>query len=191
MQYNLGRTTTYATGGIIFGIAGKGLALANLQQHFSIALGSLMVLSVFVPMLNRQFNTIQPRFFSTFSLLKSTFRKYMTADKKGALYIIGLLNGLLPCGMVYLAIAGSLLTNSPLEGALYMAFFGLGTIPIMTLISIGQYPVSARFKKKAAQFIPTLIVFFGVLFILRGLNLEIPYLSPSLHHSLENTTSCY
>jgi sulfite exporter TauE/SafE len=95
-----------------------------------------------------------------------------------SLFFIGLLNGLLPCGLVYMAIAGALATGSSTSGALFMFIFGVGTLPMLFAISILGNSISLKLRRKMTKLIPVAVMFIGVLFILRGLGLGIPYISP-------------
>ena len=97
-----------------------------------------------------------------------------------SLWIIGLLNGLLPCGLVYMAVAGAIVSSTMTQGALYMASFGLGTIPVMLSLSLLGNVVSLQFRNKIRRIIPIFIIIIGILFILRGMNLGIKYISPKL-----------
>ena len=89
-----------------------------------------------------------------------------------------MLNGLLPCGLVYMAIAGAIGTGGIVEGSLYMFLFGLGTIPMLLAISLAGNILSLTVRNNINKLIPVLVVIVGLLFILRGLSLGIPYLSP-------------
>ena len=95
-----------------------------------------------------------------------------------SLFFIGLANGLLPCGLVYIAIAGAIGTGEVIYGSLYMLMFGLGTIPMMLSIAIAGNVISVAVRNKINKLIPVLVVMVGVFFILRGLSLGIPFLSP-------------
>ena len=95
-----------------------------------------------------------------------------------SLFFIGLLNGLLPCGLVYMAIAGAIGLGNVTEGSLYMILFGIGTIPMLLTISLAGNIMSLAVRKKINKLIPVMVVIVGLLFILRGLSLGIPYLSP-------------
>ena len=96
-----------------------------------------------------------------------------------AIFSIGFLNGFLPCGLVYMALIGSISTGNALQGALYMTLFGLGTVPMMTAaLLLGNF-VNLTLRKKIQKAIPVFVVIIGLLFILRGLGLGIPFISPS------------
>jgi hypothetical protein len=98
---------------------------------------------------------------------------------------MGMINGLLPCGLVYIALAASIAGGSLQSGALYMLVFGLGTFPVMLLLSLAGNIISPRVRLKIYKMVPVFVVVLGLLFILRGMNLGIPYLSPDLGSSGE------
>ena len=79
---------------------------------------------------------------------------------------------------VTIAIAGAIGTGEVVYGSLYMLMFGLGTIPMMLSIAIAGNVLSVAIRKKINRLIPVLVVIVGVFFILRGLSLGIPFLSP-------------
>jgi sulfite exporter TauE/SafE len=177
--YNLGRTITYGVLGLIFGLIGKGIALGGFQQWTSIILGVIMILSVIFPALFRQVN-IEKATYSMVSRLKGVFGKMFSLRTYRSLFTIGLLNGFLPCGLVYMALAGAIVSGEVRSGVIYMVVFGLGTIPIMLGVSVLGKIVSMRFRNTMRKVIPIFIVLIGILFILRGMNLGIKYVSPKL-----------
>ena len=178
LLYNIGRVITYSFLGLLFGILGKNLNMLGLQQITSIAFGAIMILVVITP---AQIKNSLSRF-SLFSAangwLKKGFAKLISKESTGSFFLIGILNGFLPCGFVYVGIAGALVTGSLLNGVIYMFLFGLGTIPVMFLTSLFPAVVGAKNRVKIRKWIPVLLLILGVIFILRGLNLGIPMLSP-------------
>jgi sulfite exporter TauE/SafE len=181
LLYNTGRIITYGLLGIIFGLAGMGFALGGVQQWVSIALGSLMILAVLVPRIGAAGKRVSGYTDRLTGLLKKPLIRLFKAKTYRSLFFIGLLNGFLPCGLVYIALAGALVMSKYYEGALYMIFFGLGTIPMLLAISVAGNIISARLRTKLTKVIPFIIILLGILFILRGLNLGIPYISPKLN----------
>ncbi len=177
LLYNLGRTATYAFMGLFAGLLGHVLQLGGLQQTVTIALGILLIATLFLNtrhmpdwVLNRFYRPVQ-----------RGLGKLLQRRGKLGLFQVGLLNGLLPCGLVYAALAGAALQPGALRGALYMALFGLGTVPMMFAISMGGLTLrSTRFKPVLQYLVPALTLTAGVLLILRGLSLGIPYISPDL-----------
>jgi sulfite exporter TauE/SafE len=135
LLYNLGRMTTYAALGLVFGLVGRSFAVFGYQQKLSIALGILILISLVIPKLLNTKNGLVRLNSKMMSSLRSSMSKLLFNGNPGSLYAIGLLNGLLPCSMVYLALAGSIATGDAFRGALFMAVFGAGTIPAMWTIS--------------------------------------------------------
>jgi len=180
--YNFGRILTYGILGLLFGLLGKSFALAGWQNILSVTLGIGILLFLFFP----RFSAIPIKMGPIIHLLeklKSNIRKQFGVHTKQSLLFIGLLNGLLPCGLVYLGIAGSIATGDALNGALFMIAFGLGTFPAMLTITVLKDYINIRFREKIRKAIPVFVSIMAVLLILRGLNLGIPYVSPSVHTS--------
>ncbi len=178
LLYNSGRIITYGILGALFGLLGRGIQLAGLQQWASIGLGIIMILSVVFPVLFREKIQVDKIFTGYASRLIGSFRKLFMKTSLGSLLLIGLLNGLLPCGLVYMAIAGAINTNDVVMGIAFMMVFGIGTTPALLLVSLVGNIISISFRNKVRRIIPIFIVILGILFILRGMNLGIPYVSP-------------
>ncbi|GAF01707.1 sulfite exporter TauE/SafE family protein [Saccharicrinis fermentans] len=173
--YNMGRTVTYGLMGAVFGLIGQGLSLVGFQQWISVVMGALMIISVLLPSL---FKKVKGGNIPLAGWVRKGIQKLFMKKSFGRLFFIGLLNGLLPCGLVYLAIAGAIGTGDVGTGTLFMILFGLGTLPLMLGISLLGDMVSVSLRKKMNKAIPVLVVVIGVLFVMRGLSLGIPYLSP-------------
>lgn len=178
--YNLGRILTYSIMGALFGLFGSRLVLFGLQQDLSIAFGVIILLYVLTPrkIKTKVANTFIYR--ETTNFIKSRFASMISKKSNSSLFTIGVLNGLLPCGFVYVGIAGAVSTVDWISGALYMALFGLGTFPVMFATAMFGKIINVNFKRKVAKLIPVFAVLLALIFILRGLNLGIPYLSPKL-----------
>nr|WP_315240520.1 sulfite exporter TauE/SafE family protein [uncultured Flavobacterium sp.] len=179
ITYHLGRLTAYATIGLIFGLLGRGFFLAGLQQKMSIFIGLAMIAVVLIPeRIFSKYNFSKP-VYKVISNIKSTLGKQFKNKSYKSLFTIGLLNGFLPCGMVYVALFGAIAMQSAGFGILYMLLFGLGTIPLMTIVVYIHSLLKLPFRNKIQKAIPYVAIVIGVLFILRGLGLGIPYVSPS------------
>ncbi len=177
LWYNIGRTVTYAGLGVIFGILGASFSLAGFQKWVSIIMGVFMIASVIFPKINQMLykGTGNSKFMNS---IKKQLSKYFQQASYKSLFITGLLNGLLPCGMVYMALAGAVGVGNLQGAVLFMILFGLGTIPMMFLLSmIGNF-ATIKLKHAINKIIPYVVVIVGALFILRGLNLGIKYISP-------------
>ena len=176
--YNLGRTLTYGIMGAIFGLLGQGVAMIGFQQKVSVIMGSLMIISVLFPALFRNQYSMEKSWLSFVGKLKSTIGKMFSIRSFSSLLFIGMLNGLLPCGLVYMALAGAIGTGGVVTGSLYMIMFGLGTLPMLLGITLAGNMMGLALRNKINKLIPVLVVLVGIFFILRGLSLGIPYLSP-------------
>ena len=178
LVYNLGRIITYGGLGAIFGLLGRGIKLAGLQQWASITIGIIMIITVLFPFIFRKGIKIDNLFSGYAGRLTGSFRKLFSVHSFGSLFLLGILNGLLPCGLVYVAIAGAINTNDVLLGIAFMMLFGLGTAPMLLGISLAGNLISMGLMKKISKIVPAFIVILGILFILRGMSLGIPYISP-------------
>lgn len=183
ISYNLGRVSTYSILGAAFGYFGKTIFVAGFQQQLSILIGILM-LSFFLP--NRVFSWSPIQKVTHF--LMKTFKKIFPINSPFGFVLLGLLNGLLPCGFVYMALAGACATSTPTEGAIFMAFFGLGTAPMMFSISILPKFLSNTNRLFINKYLPVYTFILAGFFILRGLNLGIPYLSPRFEKQVSSQT---
>ncbi len=184
--YNLGRTITYGFIGGLTGLLGQGLILAGTQQWVSIFTGILLILSVIIPLsISKRIQDLG-LFTGLTGYVKNKLGKLLGAGERNSLILIGLLNGFLPCGLVYVALAGALNTGNAFNAMLYMVIFGLGTLPVMLAVSVFGKLINVSVRRKVSRVIPVFVFFLGVLFILRGMNLGIKYISPSLRH---NTTT--
>lgn len=190
--YNLGRTLMYGAMGAVFGLIGQGIFLLGFQRWVSISMGALMILSVIIPFLfkkNRfkQFDWLAGR-------IRSGMQKGFKMRSYWGMFLIGMLNSLLPCGLVYMAIVGAMALGNVYYSSLYLILFGLGTLPMMLTISLIGNALTINLRNNINKVVPFVVVVIGVLFIFRGLCLGIPYLSPSKEklemtiHSSSNPT---
>ncbi len=173
--YQLGRIATYGLLGVAAGIIGKSIFLAGLQRWLSIALG----VSILIGFLLSKKVALSAPVVRLVMQLKSAMSAQMRRRGFRSLILLGMLNGLLPCGLVYVAMAGAVSRGSLLEGIAYMAMFGLGTLPTMLGISLSgkMFPLAFRLKLRSA--IPVGVCLLAGLLILRGLALGIPFVSPA------------
>jgi uncharacterized protein len=184
LTYHFGRLTAYGSMGLFFGLLGKGFFMAGIQQKLSIVIGIVMIVVVLIPEKSfAKYNFSKP-IYRLISNLKQKLGSQFKNKTYKSLFMIGLFNGFLPCGMVYVALFGAIAMQSPQLGVLYMILFGLGTVPLMSSVVYLNSFLSLPVRNKIQKIIPYVAVFIGVLFILRGLGLGIPYVSP-------NTTSLF
>lgn len=179
--YNLGRIISYAIMGGIFGWVGQKISFWGFQQGLSIFLGSLIIFFIFLPAkIKNQFLVYSP-VQKIISPLKLSIGKLFKQKSLPAFLTIGVLNGFLPCGFVYMGLAGAAAVADPVTGMLVMIFFGLGTFPAMLAVSVFGKFINPGFRQKLRKLTPVFAILLAMIFILRGLNLGIPYLSPKMN----------
>jgi len=176
LLYNLGRIMTYCILGVVFGLAGQGLALAGLQKWVSLIAGAAILLSLVV---SSRIGLGRPITKSVMWLKKGVGR-LLQQKTFGALFLLGSLNGLLPCGLVYVAAAAAATTGSLHMGVMSMAMFGLGTLPMMLGLGLAGRKLQGLFSIRLQNLVPVSLAVLGVLLVLRGMELGIPYISPVL-----------
>lgn len=178
--YHSGRLLSYMIIGALFGLLGSSFQLFGLQQILSITMGVLMLLILILP--TRTFNkyNLSKPLYRLISKVKNALGKELKKKRSDTFLSIGFLNGFLPCGLVYMAVLGAIATGELLQGSIYMLFFGLGTIPLMSLsVYLGNF-IKAKSRQRLQRIVPVFVAIVAVLFILRGLGLGIPFISPEL-----------
>ena len=191
LSYHLGRLFSYSLIGLLFGFLGKGFYFFGFQQQLSIIVGVSMILVVIFPAFFSKVN-FSKSITKVISKVKNALGKELKKKRNDTFLTIGFLNGFLPCGLVYMAVFGALATTNAFLGSLYMLIFGLGTIPLMTaVVYLGNF-TKGSLRKNIQKMIPIVVVIIGVLFILRGLGLGIPYISPApVVDFVSNNSSCH
>jgi uncharacterized protein len=179
LAYNSGRIITYAIMGTIGGLLGHLVMLAGFQQLLSIVAGTVILLVFILP---RKFiRQISPSFMKGLTeQLQNIWGKLLSSSGVISLFLIGLLNGLLPCGLVYVSLAAASTTGSAIGGLSYMVVFGLGTVPLMLVFSLFSGLLPNKIRLWAIKLVPAGAIVLGLLLILRGMSLGIPYISPNL-----------
>jgi len=179
LSYHIGRLFTYGLLGFVFGLLGKSLNLFGIQQQLSIIIGVSMIVMILIPSkIFSRYNFSKP-LYALVAKVKSAMGVHLKKKSSKTFFMLGFLNGLLPCGLVYMAVFGSLASGGATYGALYLILFGLGTIPLMTVaIYLGNF-LKGKAKRNILKAIPVFVVVIGLLFILRGMGLGIKYISPS------------
>jgi hypothetical protein len=178
-MYHFGRLISYSIIGLIFGLIGKGLYLFGFQQQLSIFIGIIMIIVVLIPYKTFNNHNFSKPVFKIISKVKSGLGSALKKKTLDTFLTIGFLNGFLPCGLVYMAVFGAIAGGDAIKGSLYMFVFGLGTIPLMTTaIYLGHF-LKGALRQKIQKAIPVFVILIGALFILRGLGLGIPYISPA------------
>jgi len=190
--YHFGRLLAYSIIGLIFGLIGKSLYIFGFQQQLTIIIGVLMILVVLIPQQTfNKYNFSRP-VYRLISKVKSALGSAMKKKTMDTFLTIGFLNGFLPCGLVYMALFAAIAGGNALNGILYMAVFGLGTIPLMTTAIYFSQFLKGKARQRIQKAIPVFVILIGALFILRGLGLGIPYLSPApIYELVSNGVDCH
>ncbi len=177
--YQIGRVLMYGGLGLLAGLVGHSAAIKGWQQGISISTGIVLVtIGLFA---------IWGKHFPIIVRIQQAFVKPLTKGigfwlyRPGGHFMVGLLNGLLPCGMIYMALAAALSADSVYGGGTFMLLFGLGTLPAMLSVSIMGNLAKRRIRLNLAFWLPMLCLLMGGWFLLRGANLDIPYLSPLIY----------
>lgn len=175
--YNTGRIFSYTLMGLLFGSIGNLVIAAKWQNSLSMTLGVMILVYLLVP--KKYFHFAETNALGKpFKMLRQQLGKLFQSRKLSSLFFIGLLNGFLPCGLVYLALSSSVISASSLNGSLFMLSFGSGTFPLMfATVFMGNY-LNQTFRRKIQTAVPLLLFVMAALLILRGLNLGIPFVSP-------------
>ena len=191
--YNLGRVVTYSFLGVVLGLIGSKIALAGAQQVFSIVLGLIIIIAVLLPQKYKNYFAQHPVIQKLAHPLKSNIGVLFKKGTFSAMFLIGILNGFLPCGLVYVALAGAIASGNAVFGAAVMILFGLGTVPAMFAASVFGKFINVGIRTKIRKAVPVLAIILGVIFVLRGMNLGIPMLSPKVSAQTEvsNEMECH
>lgn len=178
--YNAGRIFTYTWLGLVLGLFGNYLASPEIQRILSVIIGAGIGVYVLLPsrVVQKIFKVSPSQ--NLLLKLRKQMAKFLYIERNRSLFAIGMLNGLLPCGMIYLALASSFLAGNAIKGSLFMLLFGLGTFPTMlAAVFFGSF-LNLQIRMRLRKLVPVFLFFMAALLVIRGLNLGIPYLSPSL-----------
>lgn len=182
--YNSGRVFTYTLMGICAGLIGERIYLDKFQSYFSIISG-IILLAGLVLYLNQK-RLLKIKFFKEFlGFLKNEITRFFKIKTYKSVFITGILNGLLPCGMIYIALSGAVITGNSISGMFYMIFFGLGTLPLMMGFSVYGVKIKNLIGRRINYISPALITIVAILLLLRGLNLGIPVISPEVKKNIK------
>lgn len=180
LQYNVGRIFTYSILGAIIGTIGFSIEIVGIMQLISIISGVGMILFAW-----RKWITLKIPFDSGFAglngFISRNIGKIIASNSPFKLIVLGILNGLLPCGMIYIALMNALLGGNPFNSAIAMSFFGLGTLPAMLFVGFAGNSISNALRQKMNKWVPYLLTLVGLLMVLRGMNLDIPMISPGVN----------
>lgn len=178
LLYQVGRILTYMTFGLLFGWLGQNFSLLGWQQGISIATGIILLMIAFAHFSKKRITAVERWQLKLIGPLANRMGKLLVKPYGG--FFAGMLNGVLPCGMVYLALAGAVNSNSAVGGAEFMLFFGLGTTPLMLTAAVAGMFFRKWAQVRFSKVLPYLTLCMGIWFLLRGAELDIPFLSPKI-----------
>lgn len=190
LLYQSGRIITYSLIGLLFGIAGRSIYISGYQQWFSIIAGSIVL--VLAILYFAQKKSLHFRFLNRFYFFIQQKTGQFLRSAKGpvSFLLLGMANGFLPCGMVYIAVAATLSLTTVGQSIFFMTAFGAGTLPAMMLVALtGQY-LKPGIRNSFRKAVPVFITLMGIVLILRGMNLGIPFLSPELPEAAGSAVHC-
>ena len=172
LSYNFGRVATYALLGAVFGFVGQVLAFTPTTKGILFILtGVLMILAGLSLVGNIRFLNSAEWSVSKYAWYQNTFRKLMTSKSYGSFFLLGMLNGIIPCGLVYSFAIFAASTASPLSGALVMATFGLATIPALFFLGfITKFLQKGSLRGTMMKLAAILVILYGVITLYKGYN---------------------
>ncbi len=186
--YHFSRILIYFLLGIFSGSIGAAISIAGFQQWLSIIAGAFLLLLFLIPKIK---NILEKKLNSPVNKIYSSVGEYLFKPTFSSVALMGLVNGILPCGMVYAALIASTAAGSVGGSMLYMVFFGLGTLPLLLSCSVGISFLGNSFRNRFRKIAPYGTLIIGILFVLRGLNLGIPYVSPHFEEKTKRMECCH
>lgn len=186
-NYLLGKAITYSLLGLFSGAFAKILSMAGFQRYISILTGLLILLVFILQKVGYQSLGFERLNYQWVLILKKQFNKLLQEKNLMSAFLIGLVNGILPCGLVYIALAGAVGAGGWWQSMFYMFIFGVGAMPLMFVLMFFKSKMSISFRSLFQKAVPTFTVILAVLLIVRGLNLGIPYFSPKVNTVKEKT----
>jgi uncharacterized protein len=191
LLYQFGRIITYSVIGLLFGLAGRRIYIGGYQQAFSIIMGTIVL--IFAALYFLRNRTVHLKFLDRFYLFIQQKVVKLLRSPHGifTFLLLGMANGLLPCGMIYIALATTLSFPEVSQSVLFMAMFGAGTLPAMMLAGYASQMIRPKWRIEIRKLVPVFISIMGIILILRGLDLGIPFISPKLPHATAQAVACH
>lgn len=190
LQYNLGRTLTYTLLGIVFGTIGSFLFIVDLQKILSVFIGLILIVSVLfsINLETKMFNIELIQNLNKF--VRNSYTNLLSKTTNKSTFSLGMINGLLPCGLVYLAIAGAIASPTIFKGAGFMMLFGLGTIPALFFLILGSQSIGIKFRPYYKKILPVINFIFGCFLIYRGFIVDLPE-TLNFWEAIKNPVMCH
>ncbi len=164
--YHGARLLAYAGLGGVVGSVGQGFLLVGLQRPLALGAGMLLLVWLLLRRYADKLPTALPG-----RWISRSMGRFLREPSLRAFAGLGFLNGLLPCGSVYLALIGALTTPSPMAGSGYMLVFGLGTLPAMLSVRLLVSRLPVRWRQRLAGNLPLITLLLALLLLVRGASL--------------------
>jgi len=169
--YHIGRILSYLLIGALLGLIGESLHFFQVQQVLTIALGVLLLVIYTIP----AFRTSVERWYFQSAMYRVVQRVLASnISKKRRWFISGMANGFLPCGLTYVAAAGAIALGDFFSGALFMALFGLSTVPALAVVAVGGSWISTHLKAYIPRSVSFIAILSGLIILLRGMLMTFP-----------------
>ena len=186
--YQSGRISVYGIWGVVFGSIGTSAKWFGLQQNISLSLGISILLILILTKVFPQFERKISNLLLT-QYMRSKLLPIVHSKTKGSDFVAGLLNGILPCGLVYVALAGATAVQDPIQGGLFMVIFGIGTLPLLSALLFFGKGMQIEIRAQLTKWYPVIIGGMALMLIIRGMNLG-TFFSPALLPGSETVLHC-
>jgi sulfite exporter TauE/SafE len=185
LQYNFGRIITYMLLGLLVGSIGISVNTLGILQWISILAGIFLIVYAWRKFFTFRFAAKLPQL-GIQQMISKNIGRILKSDLPLKPLFLGMLNGFLPCGMVYIALMNAILGGHPYTSALAMMAFGIGTLPSMIAVGLVANRITNDMRRKMNKVVPYMLTLVGLLIVLRGMNLDIPFISPKVvEHQIE------
>ncbi len=170
LLYSLGRVTTYVILGAMFGFLGGVAMFNNMANGLLLILAGIFMILTGLSLSGKiKFLTLIEHSMSSASWYRKLFRELLQTKTLYSFFILGMINGLLPCGLVYFFAVTSASTGSAIYGALVMFIFGISTIPALFSLGffVGLYKNSSL-RDLIIKIASISVIIFGIYTIKNG-----------------------
>jgi uncharacterized protein len=186
--YHIGRVLVYAVLGLVVGIIGSTFSFFGWQQVLSVVAGLLMLFFVIFP---SGIGALKKKPLGLISFLKNKFNGLIQRKSFWSYALLGIINGLLPCGLVYTAMAAALTTASVYKSVLFMLLFGLATAPALFAAAQAIQWIMNTTRIRSYRTVQIVLATVSLLVILRGAGLGIPFISPAMANDNNKVECCH
>jgi len=190
ISYNLGRTLGYMFLGIIFGIFGSVLAFAGLQKLVSIGLGIVLILMFLFSVQPDNWISKNKYISKVYFYISKSLGQLLKKTKTTSGWSLGILNGFLPCGLVYLALAGAISLQNVWGSMGFMLFFGFGTLPAMFMLMMSSHWLKPQWRLSLKKLYPVITLCMGAYLLYRGIFSSTP-IELNFIEALQNPIMCH